>query len=126
MRGGGGRGVRRVEVRTRFEKKFVDRLDAVVINSGREWQQTLVKGTRLSISARKKIPVAHQRVASPQVTVAIGLGLAVLTRPSAALKLEAAVHGSGSRLSARRSRRQSSQFIFCITIIYAWTALYYV
>ena len=61
MRGGGGRGVRRVEVRTRFEKKFVDRLDAVVIDSGGEWQQTLVKGTRLSISARKKIPVAHFR-----------------------------------------------------------------
>jgi hypothetical protein len=32
------------------------------------------------------------------VTVAIGLGLAVLTRPSAALKLEAAVHGSGSAI----------------------------
>src|SRR6516165_11154246 len=35
---------------------------------------------------------------SPRITVAIGLGLAVLTRPSAALKLEAAVHGSGSAI----------------------------
>jgi len=56
MRGGGGRGVRRVEVRTRFEKKFVDRLDAVVIDSGGEWQQTLVKGTRLSIPLGKRFP----------------------------------------------------------------------
>ena len=35
---------------------------------------------------------------SPRITVAIGLGLAALTRPSAALKLEAAVRGSGSAI----------------------------
>jgi hypothetical protein len=55
MRGSGGRGVRRIEVKTRFEKKFVDRLEVVFIDSGGEWQ------TRLSISVRKTIPAAHFR-----------------------------------------------------------------